>query len=113
MILRRIEAGQGRPIDADLLLDVSDNINIGLTFRRGKTDLPARPVGHLADHVDHELLQGRGPPAHRAGAVPVLVSGCKPEAGSPEVETVTTEQKTDTVKITVDGLEMEARPATC
>lgn len=32
LILRRIESGQGRPIDADLLLDVSDNINIGLSW---------------------------------------------------------------------------------
>jgi NADH-quinone oxidoreductase subunit F len=30
MILRRIETGQGREIDIDLLLDVSDNISVGL-----------------------------------------------------------------------------------
>jgi NADH-quinone oxidoreductase subunit F len=32
MILRRIETGQGREIDVDLLLDVSDNISIGLAW---------------------------------------------------------------------------------
>jgi NADH-quinone oxidoreductase subunit F len=32
MILRRIEDGQGREIDVDLLLDVSDNISIGLAW---------------------------------------------------------------------------------
>jgi NADH-quinone oxidoreductase subunit F len=30
MILRRIEEGQGRTVDLDLLLDVSDNISVGL-----------------------------------------------------------------------------------
>jgi NADH-quinone oxidoreductase subunit F len=32
MILRRIESGQGRVVDADLLLDVSDNISVGLAW---------------------------------------------------------------------------------
>ncbi|MFP3913434.1 MAG: NADH-ubiquinone oxidoreductase-F iron-sulfur binding region domain-containing protein, partial [Actinomycetota bacterium] len=32
LILRRIEAGQGRPVDADLLFDVSDNISIGMDW---------------------------------------------------------------------------------
>jgi NADH-quinone oxidoreductase subunit F len=32
MILRRIESGQGRIVDADLLLDVSDNISVGLAW---------------------------------------------------------------------------------
>ncbi|MGQ0848900.1 MAG: NADH-quinone oxidoreductase subunit NuoF [Actinomycetota bacterium] len=32
MILRRIEAGEGRLIDFDLLLDVSDNISVGLAW---------------------------------------------------------------------------------
>lgn len=32
MILRRIESGTGRPVDFDLLLDVSDNISIGLAW---------------------------------------------------------------------------------
>ena len=32
MILRRIEAGQGRDVDIDLLLDVSDNISVGLAW---------------------------------------------------------------------------------
>ena len=39
MILRRIEAGQGRPIDADLLLDVSDNISIGLAWPPKQTTI--------------------------------------------------------------------------
>jgi NADH-quinone oxidoreductase subunit F len=32
MILRRIEGGQGREVDVDLLLDVSDNISVGLAW---------------------------------------------------------------------------------
>lgn len=32
MILRRIETGQGRDVDIDLLLDVSDNISVGLDW---------------------------------------------------------------------------------
>lgn len=32
MILRRIESGQGRDVDVDLLLDVSDNISVGLAW---------------------------------------------------------------------------------
>ena len=32
MILRRIETGQGREVDLDLLLDVSDNISVGLAW---------------------------------------------------------------------------------
>jgi NADH-quinone oxidoreductase subunit F len=32
MILRRIEAGEGREVDFDLLLDVSDNISVGLAW---------------------------------------------------------------------------------
>lgn len=32
MILRRIETGQGRDVDIDLLLDVSDNISVGLAW---------------------------------------------------------------------------------
>ena len=39
LILRRIEAGQGRPIDADLLLDVSDNISIGLAWPPKQTTI--------------------------------------------------------------------------
>jgi NADH-quinone oxidoreductase subunit F len=32
MVLRRIETGQGRQIDLDLMLDVSDGISIGLAW---------------------------------------------------------------------------------
>jgi len=32
LILRRIESGQGREVDVDLLLDVSDNISVGLAW---------------------------------------------------------------------------------
>ena len=39
LILRRIESGQGRPIDADLLLDVSDNISIGLAWPPKQTTI--------------------------------------------------------------------------
>jgi NADH-quinone oxidoreductase subunit F len=39
MILLRIEGGAGRPIDIDLLLDVSDNITPGLTWPPKQTTI--------------------------------------------------------------------------
>ena len=45
-IMHRIEAGQGRVDDLDLLLDVSDNISPGLDLAAVPDhDLPPRPVG--------------------------------------------------------------------
>ena len=63
MILRRIEAGQGRPIDADLLLDVSDNINIGLTFPPRQTTIcplgpsATSPIMSIMNYYKDEVLQ--------------------------------------------------------
>jgi NADH-quinone oxidoreductase subunit F len=39
MILRRIESGQGRSIDLDLMLDVSDNISVGLDWPPKQTTI--------------------------------------------------------------------------
>ena len=39
MILRRIEAGQGRAIDLDVMLDVSDNISVGLGWPPKQTTI--------------------------------------------------------------------------
>ncbi len=65
MILRRIESGQGRVVDADLLLDVSDNISVGLAWPPKMTTIcPLGPVGRVADHLHHQVLQGRGDGSH-------------------------------------------------
>ncbi len=63
MILRRIESGLGRPIDADLLLDVSDNINIGLTFPPRQTTIcplgpsATSPIMSIMNYYKDEVLQ--------------------------------------------------------
>ena len=41
MILRRMMDGQGRPVDADLLLDISDNISPGLQWPPAMTTICA------------------------------------------------------------------------
>ena len=49
-ILRRMLDGHGRPADLDLLLDVCDNISPGDRLAaEADHDLPARPVGRVAD----------------------------------------------------------------
>ena len=77
MILRRIMEGHGRPVDADLLLDVSDNISPGLRWPPAMTTICAlgpsavSPVvsllryfrGEVDDHV------------RAANQVPVVIGG--------------------------------------
>jgi NADH-quinone oxidoreductase subunit F len=61
MILRRIEEGQGRPIDLDLLLDVSDNISVGLAWPPKMTTIcplgpsAVSPVLALRDYFREEV----------------------------------------------------------
>jgi NADH-quinone oxidoreductase subunit F len=71
MILRRIEAGSGRPIDAELLLDVSDNISPGLTWPPKQTTIcPLGPSAvspitsvarYFADELRQHIVQGGCP----------------------------------------------------
>ena len=61
MILRRIEEGQGRAIDLDLLLDVSDNISVGLGWPPKMTTIcplgpsAVSPVLALRDYFREEV----------------------------------------------------------
>jgi len=61
MILRRIEEGQGRAIDLDLLLDVSDNISVGLGWPPKMTTIcplgpsAVSPVLALRDYFRDEV----------------------------------------------------------
>ncbi len=63
MILRRIESGLGRPIDADLLLDVSDNINIGLSWPPRQTTIcplgpsATSPIMSIMNYYKDEVLE--------------------------------------------------------
>jgi NADH-quinone oxidoreductase subunit F len=63
MILRRIEDGSGRPIDAELLLDVSDNISPGLTWPPKQTTIcplgpsAVSPITSVAKYFADELQQ--------------------------------------------------------
>ena len=79
MILRRMMDGQGRAVDADLLLDVSDNISPGLRWPPAMTTICAlgpsavSPVVSLLryfrDEVDEHL--------QRANLVPVAIGGLR------------------------------------
>ncbi|HSJ84166.1 MAG TPA: NADH-quinone oxidoreductase subunit NuoF [Acidimicrobiia bacterium] len=61
MILRRIEEGQGRAIDLDLLLDVSDNISVGLNWPPKMTTIcplgpsAVSPILALRDYFRDEV----------------------------------------------------------
>lgn len=61
MILRRIEDGQGRPVDLDVLLDVSDNISVGLGWPPKMTTIcplgpsAVSPVLALRDYFRDEV----------------------------------------------------------
>ena len=71
MILRRIESGQGRVVDADLLLDVSDNISVGLAWPPKMTTIcPLGPSAvspiisinkYFKDEVMSHIHEGRCP----------------------------------------------------
>ncbi|HEX2154504.1 MAG TPA: NADH-quinone oxidoreductase subunit NuoF [Acidimicrobiia bacterium] len=71
MILRRIEAGQGRPIDFDLLADVSDNINIDLSWPPKQTTIcplgpsATSPIMSIVKYYKDEVMDhihGQGCP---------------------------------------------------
>ncbi|MFN2485554.1 MAG: NADH-quinone oxidoreductase subunit NuoF [Acidimicrobiia bacterium] len=71
LILRRIESGQGREVDADLLLDVSDNISVGLAWPPKMTTIcPLGPsavspiisiIKYFKDEVMAHIHDGRCP----------------------------------------------------
>jgi NADH-quinone oxidoreductase subunit F len=62
MVLRRIETGQGRQIDLDLMLDVSDGISIGLAWPPRMTTIcplgpsAVSPIISLRDHFRDEVM---------------------------------------------------------
>ena len=56
---RASSAGEGRPDDLDLLLDVCDNISPGIAWPpQEDDDLPPRPVGGVADRVGARCTSG-------------------------------------------------------
>ena len=63
MILRRIEEGQGREVDLDLLLDVSDGISIGLAWPPKMTTIcplgpsAVSPIIALRDYFRDEVME--------------------------------------------------------
>lgn len=79
MILRRIESGQGREIDVDLILDVSDNISIGLAWPPKMTTIcplgpsAVSPVLSIMRHFRQEVMDH------------IRLGGC-PFAAEPAVE---------------------------
>ncbi|MEX1124183.1 MAG: NADH-quinone oxidoreductase subunit NuoF [Acidimicrobiia bacterium] len=62
MVLRRIETGQGRQIDLDLMLDVSDGISIGLAWPPKMTTIcplgpsAVSPIIALRDYFRDEVM---------------------------------------------------------
>ncbi|MDP3984999.1 MAG: NADH-quinone oxidoreductase subunit NuoF [Acidimicrobiia bacterium] len=71
MILRRIETGQGREVDIDLLLDVSDNISVGLSWPPKMTTIcplgpsAVSPIISITKYFKDEVMahiQGGGCP---------------------------------------------------
>jgi NADH-quinone oxidoreductase subunit F len=76
MVLRRIETGQGRQIDLDLMLDVSDGISIGLSWPPKMTTIcplgpsAVSPIISLRDYLRDEVM------AHvELGACPLEPAG--------------------------------------
>ena len=77
MILRRIEEGQGRAVDLDLLVDVSDGISIGLAWPPKMTTIcPLGPSAvspiialrdYFRDEVDSHVSNGGCPYAVKSG----------------------------------------------
>ena len=63
MVLRRIETGQGRQIDLDLMLDVSDGISIGLAWPPKMTTIcplgpsAVSPIISLRDYFRDEVMK--------------------------------------------------------
>lgn len=81
MILRRIEEGQGRAVDLDLMVDVSDGISIGLAWPPKMTTIcplgpsAVSPIMALRSYFREEV------DAHvKAGGCPFKSGGANPEA---------------------------------
>ena len=71
MILRRIETGQGREVDIDMLLDISDNISVGLAWPPKMTTIcplgpsAVSPIISITKYFKDEIMahiQGGGCP---------------------------------------------------
>jgi NADH-quinone oxidoreductase subunit F len=87
MILRRIEEGQGRAVDLDLAIDVSDGISIGLAWPPKMTTIcplgpsAVSPIMALRDFFRDEVE------AHiDNGGCPVKSGGRPPETAGGEEE---------------------------
>jgi NADH-quinone oxidoreductase subunit F len=71
MVLRRIENGEGREVDFDVLIDVSDNISVGLAWPPKMTTIcPLGPSAvspiisitrYFKDEVMNHIHGGRCP----------------------------------------------------
>jgi NADH-quinone oxidoreductase subunit F len=81
MVLRRIETGHGRSIDIDLLLDISDNISVGLAWPPRMTTIcplgpsAVSPIISITTYFRDEIIdhiENGGCPRHR-GPVPVSI----------------------------------------
>ena len=79
LILRRVMDGQGRPVDADLLLDVSDNISPGLAWPPAMTTIcplgpsAVSPVVSLLRYFPEEVEANVG----QGNLVPVAIGGLR------------------------------------
>jgi len=62
-VLRRIEAGSGRLVDADLLLDIADNISPGLAWPPKMTTIcplgpsAVSPITSILKYFKDEVMQ--------------------------------------------------------
>ena len=79
LILRRVMDGQGRPVDADLLLDVSDNISPGLNWPPAMTTIcplgpsAVSPVVSLLRYFPEEIEAY----VRQANLIPVMIGGLR------------------------------------
>ena len=79
LILRRVMDGQGRPVDADLLLDVSDNISPGLAWPPAMTTIcplgpsAVSPVVSLLRYFPEEIEAN----VRQDNLVPVAIGGLR------------------------------------
>ncbi len=92
MILRRVESGDGRDVDLDLLLDVSDGISIGLAWPPKMTTIcplgpsAVSPIIALRDYFRDEVMEhvsGGGCPfrSHEVSHV-VSAAASQPDSGA-------------------------------
>jgi len=99
MILRRIDEGQGRLVDLDLLVDVSDGISIGLAWPPKMTTIcplgpsAVSPIIALRDYFRDEVqehVENRG--------CPFISGGRPPEPRSPLVSSSVVEGRSASAK---------------